>query len=269
MNPTLEVIMNRRSVRVYSDRKITDTDKHSILQAAMRAPTAGNMMLYSILEIDDQPLKDRLAETCDDQPFIARAPLLLLFLADYQRWYDYYRAAGVPELCRQRGQEMRQPSEGDLLLAACDTLIAAHSAVIAAESMGIGSCYIGDILEEFEIHQHLFDLPPYVLPLTLVCFGYPAHEDVPHRLSPRFDAQWIVHQNRYHRLDPAELEEMMGPRNAQVAAASRKDGLTNAGQVNYFQKFNAEFSFEMTRSVRKMIASWVEPNQQNPSESQF
>ena len=88
---------------------------------------------------------------CDNQPFIARAPLVLLFLADYQRWFDYYMLSGVEDLCRRRGEPLRKPQEGDLFLACNDALIAAQTAVVAAESLGIGSCYIGDIMENYEI----------------------------------------------------------------------------------------------------------------------
>ena len=56
-------------------------------------------MLYSIIEVRDQSSKDILVKSCDDQPFIARAPLVWLFLADYQRWYDYFLASGVKESC--------------------------------------------------------------------------------------------------------------------------------------------------------------------------
>ncbi|UCC75896.1 MAG: nitroreductase family protein, partial [Anaerolineales bacterium] len=151
-NPVIDVILNRKSVRVYEPRPISEEAKQVILAAALRAPTAGNMMLYSIIEVVDQAAKDTLAETCDHQPFIAKAPLVLLFLADYQRWFDYFMWSAVEELCQQRGEPLRKPEEGDLLLACCDALIAAHTAVIAAESLGIGSCYIGDIMENYEVH---------------------------------------------------------------------------------------------------------------------
>ena len=85
MNPTIDLIMHRRSVRSYDPTPLSQEDKDTILQAAMRAPTAGAMMLYSIIEVEEQALKDRLAETCDHQPFIAPAPYVLLCLADYQR----------------------------------------------------------------------------------------------------------------------------------------------------------------------------------------
>ena len=97
-----------------SGRAALRSEKQAILQAAMRAPTAGNMMLYSIIDVENQALKDRLAVTCDDQPFIAKAPFVLLFVADYQRWYDYYLVCGVERLCLERDIPLRTPQEGDL-----------------------------------------------------------------------------------------------------------------------------------------------------------
>lgn len=259
MNPTLDLLHNRKSVRVYAERPLTTADKEAILQAAMRAPTAGNMMLYTIIEVEDQALKDKLAITCDNQPFIAKAPYVLLFLADYQRWYDTYLASGIETVCRERSLPVRCPAEGDLLLACCDTLIAAQTAVIAAEALGIGSCYIGDILERYETHRQMFNLPRYVLPITLVCFGYPTPDQTAHKQTPRFDQETIVHKNTYRRLEPSELLLMMQPRTERLTAAGpRQDGIENAGQFNYLKKFSAEFTLEMTRSVQAMLRSWTE-----------
>jgi nitroreductase len=63
----------------------------------MRAPTAGNLMLYSIIEVEDQALKERLALTCDNQPFIAKAPWVLIFVADYQKWIDLFEHCRVDQ----------------------------------------------------------------------------------------------------------------------------------------------------------------------------
>ena len=94
MNETMEVLMKRKSVRVFEQKDIPAEVKEAILGAAMRAPTAGNSMLYSILDITDQALKDKLAETCDHQPFIAAAPMVWVFLADYRRWVRKFQQAG-------------------------------------------------------------------------------------------------------------------------------------------------------------------------------
>ena len=259
MNPTIDILLKRKSVRAYTDQPVSEDVKDLILHATLRAPTAGNMMLYSIIEVEDQAIKDRLVVTCDNQPFIAKAPYILLFLADYQRWVDYYLACGVEALCQERGLEMRYPQEGDLLLAWCDALVAAQNAVIAAEAFGLGSCYIGDIIERYEIHQELFSLPRYVVPVTLLCFGYPTQGQVVRKQTPRFAKEYILHKNRYQRVPRAGLQEMMRPREEKFQTSGYKyAGAENVGQFNYLRKFSADFTVEMTRSVRKMIRSWAE-----------
>jgi FMN reductase (NADPH)/FMN reductase [NAD(P)H] len=257
MNETLSLIDRRRSTRAYLNEPLTQAEKDAILHAAFRAPTGGNMMLYTIIAVEDQALKDRLAETCDHQPFIARAPFVLLFLADYQRWFDYFTLSGVEERCRELGLAYRLPQEGDLLLACCDALIAAQNAVIAAESLGIGSCYIGDILENAEIHRDLFSLPRYTLPITLLCFGRPTREHDTASPTPRFAPEFIVQRNAYHRLNAAELERMAAPSQDRVFSAGQAaSGALNYGQHQYLHKFIADFSVEMNRSVREMLKNW-------------
>ena len=262
MNEVMRILLERKSVRAYEKREIGEREKAEILAATMRAPTAGNMMLYSIIEVKDQSAKDTLAGTCDNQPFIATAPLVLLFLADYQRWFDYFKQSGMEKLTRQRGELFRTPQEGDLLISCCDALIAAQTAVIAAESLGIGSCYIGDIMEKYEVHRDLFALPQYALPICLVCFGYPTGQQKARPRTPRFDDKFIVFENRYKRLTPEEYTEMFREREERARAAATTDpaaadAARSVGQRMYFQKFNADFSKEMTRSVREMLRSWT------------
>ncbi|MGD8633901.1 MAG: nitroreductase family protein [Anaerolineales bacterium] len=254
MNPTIKVIEARKSVREYEERAIPEELKQTILHAALRAPTAGNMMLYSIIEITLQETKDRLVETCDNQPFIASAPLVLLFLADYQRWMDYFDYSAVSERCAELGEPLVVPEEGDLMLSACDALIAAQTAVIAAESLGIGSCYIGDILENYEAHRQMFDLPRYAVPICLLCFGYPTQAARQRKMTGRFPADKIVFQDHYRRLDRIEFEEMF----ALMEARARERGNANPdiGWEMYRRKFSADYAVELRRSVMKMFDSW-------------
>jgi FMN reductase (NADPH)/FMN reductase [NAD(P)H] len=259
MNSTLETILNRRSVRTYADRPLTDSEKELIFTAAMRAPTAGNMMLYSIIEVEHQAMKDKLAETCDHQPFIAKAPYVLIFLADYQRWFDVFRYSQVEKRCQELDCPFRKPQTGDLMLACCDAVIAAQNAVIAAESLGIGSCYIGDILENCELHREMFCLPEYVFPIALLCFGYPASDHPSHSQARRFDREFIVHKNAYLRLEQDQIRKMMQPLEERFSAAPVVSSVAeNAGQGFYFRKFIADFSLEMTRSVREYLKSWAD-----------
>jgi nitroreductase len=256
-NPTIDLLLRRKSIRDYTDQPILPEVKAQLLGATLRAPTAGNMTLYTIIEVQDPALKQRLAVTCDDQPFIAKAPLVLLFLADYQRWEDYYTACGVDELCALKGMQRRHPQEGDLFLACCDALIAAQTAVLAADALGLGSCYIGDIMEHFEEHRQMFDLPRYVFPIAMVCFGYPTEGQLSRPQTDRFEQKYVIFTDRYHHQDRAELAEMFRSRQERIFTGRERIGeAANFGQLNYLKKFSAEFSHEMTRSVRAILDAW-------------
>ena len=79
MNEIIESLYNRKSVRVFEDKPIPVEYKELILSCALQAPSAGNMNLYTIIDVTDPKLKETLSQTCDNQPFIAKAPLVLVF----------------------------------------------------------------------------------------------------------------------------------------------------------------------------------------------
>lgn len=237
MNEVIRQLCSRKSVRSYTEREITAQEKQTILEAAVQAPTAGNQQLYTILDITDQTLKDRLVETCDHQPMIAKAKMVLVFCADCKKWYDAYVATNCTP---------RKPGAGDLLLAVCDAVIAAQNAVTAAESLGIGSCYVGDVMENYEEQRELLHLPEYVFPVAMVIFGYPTQQQMQRPKPERVDMQYIVHENGYNSLDAAQLEAMWTPRAGDKPYAEWMQAFCK-------RKYNSEFSTEMTQSVEKYL----------------
>lgn len=240
MNEVIRQLHRRKSVRSYTQQEITAQEKQTILEAAVQAPTAGNQQLYTILDITDQRIKEQLVETCDHQPMIAQAKMVLIFCADCKKWYDAYTATDC---------NPRKPRAGDLLLAVCDAVIAAQNAVTAAESLGIGSCYVGDVMENYTQQRALLQLPEYVFPVAMVIFGYPTQQQV-QRLKPeRVDLQYIVHENGYRPLDEAQLEEMWTP---------RADHRPYAEWMQAFckRKYNSPFSVEMSESVEKYLEQY-------------
>ena len=237
INPITDSLKSRKSVRAFEEKPIPADIKEEILHCAAQAPTAGNQQLYTILDITDQALKEKLAVTCDNQPFIAKAPLVLIFCADAQKWHDAYIEAGCGP---------RAPGAGDLMLAVCDAAIAAQNAVTAAESFGIGSCYIGDIMEQCEAHRELLGLPAFVFPALMLVFGYPTQQQISREKPERFDIKHIVHENIYRRMDSPELREMMNQR-----AGSR--GYDEWVKAFCERKYNSDFSMEMSRSVAEYL----------------
>ncbi len=244
MNEVLRQIKERKSVRVFENREISGEIKNEIINAAFEAPTAGNMMLYSILDITDQELKSKVALTCDNQPFIAKAPLVMIFLADYQKWFDAFEINSC---------NPRKPGEGDILLACADAIIAAQNTVIAAESLGIGSCYIGDILENCEEVRELLNLPEFVLPATMVVYGYPNQQQKNRKKPIRFEKEYIVFENKYNRLSKKEHEEMHQIRNQK--ASINKEVIEEIKAICN-RKYMSDFSKEMSRSASEYLKNF-------------
>ena len=225
-NDVLSLLDARCSTRAYDPTPLTADEKQAILHAAMRAPTAGNLMLYSILEIEDQALKDRLAVTCDDQPFIARAPWVLLFVADFQKWMDLFAPCGCDDLPGVPAGVT--PGPGDLVMACNDALIAAQNAVVAAESLGIGSCYIGDIMELGEEHAELLHLPRWTFPAAMLCFGRPKTR--PHR-TEHYERH-VVHKDVYRRLTLGSSRRPLPSSTRCTACASRATASAAASRTS-------------------------------------
>ncbi len=254
MNDVLQTIANRISLRVYKDQPIDETDKNAIIQAAMRAPTAGNQMLYSMIVIKDQANKKRLSELCDHQAFIAKAPLAIVFVADHHKWFTYYQKNNVKQFCEDKDFQFEAPQESDLLLAIQDAMIAAQNSVIAAESLNIGSCYIGDIMENGEQVKELLKLPQYTMPIGMLVYGY-YPDNYPKIPKKRFDKEFIVFEDQYRELNNSEVDTMFkdeeknyNPQNPYQAK--------NFAQQFYARKTGAPFSKEMARSVRFWLKQW-------------
>ena len=242
MNQTLELIKNRKSVRIYTEQPISAEDKRIILDAAIQAPSAGNMTMFTILDITDPEMKAKLSESCDHQAFIANAPMVLVFCADVKRWMDVFK---------KYVGEVRNPAEGDLLLAQQDTLIAAQNAAVAAEALGIGTCYIGDIIENFEYHRELLNLPNYVVPTGMLCFGYPTQQQIDRPKPPRFTIESIVHENGYDQ-EKNDMAEMLKERHNFT-----EEALADWVQRFCKRKWNSDFSREMSRSSAEIIKYWT------------
>lgn len=236
-NSTIELINKRKSVRVFTDREISPEDRDRIFLGAAMAPTAGNQQLYTILDIRSQGKKEALAKTCDNQDFIAKAKLVLVFCADCKKWLDAYNLAGC---------QPRKPGPGDFLLAVNDALVAAQSAVMVAESLGIGSCYIGDIMENYELHKDILHLPDYVFPATMVVFGYPTEGQVKRQKPKRLAKDYFVFEDTYPDYSQEGVREFM---------EEKAEGKDPIEWLRAFcqRKYHSAFALEMNRSVESFL----------------
>ena len=194
----------------------------------------------------DPEKKLALSKSCDNQPFIATAPLVLVFCADYRRWFEVFKTLDL-------GEELRVPAAGDFMLATADTIIAAHATVVAADALGYGSCYIGDIIEHCDVQREILDLPEYVKPVAMAVFGKPTQNQIERKKPPRFKLEDVVHENGYKKQDADEMIRML----------KERQGLDDEGFDRWImaftkRKWNCDFSREMSRSAKQMIDEWCE-----------
>lgn len=240
MNEITRSLKERKSVRVFTQREIGEEIKEEILLCAVNAPTAGNQQLYTILDIRNNELLEKLSVTCDNQPFIKDSKFTLIFCADFRKWYNAFFDTGC---------EPREPSVGDFILSIDDAVIAAQNAVTAAWSFGIGSCYIGDIMELCEVHREILNLPEYVFPAAMVVFGYPADSQIRRNKPERAAMKHIVHLDKYRELDKEERTELF-------SKGAKEKSYEDLMRAFCQRKYNSDFSVEMGRSVSEYIKQW-------------
>jgi len=255
MNETMKTINNRTSLRRFSNEKVSIEEQDIIINAALRAPTAGNLMLYSILKIEDKETLEKLSVSCDQQPFIATASFALVFLVDFQRMYDYFSYNNFFSYCKEQDSIPKLPDLSDLLLGSEDAICAAQNSVIAAESINIGSCYIGDIIENYEFHKSLFKLEKLTFPLGMLVFGkYP--DNYKPQVRERFNRKFVVFNDTYQRLSKEELDKMF-EHQAKEFVQNNKFEAKNYAQYLYARKFGSDFANEMRRSVNLAYEEWL------------
>lgn len=252
-NAVLDILEHRSSTRAFArddDGRpvaVTDEQRAAILHAASRAPSAGAMMMYSIVSIREQATLDRLADLCDHQPMIAKAPWALIFVVDYAKWIDLFEHVGCfePEFVERTGKAPRPaPGLGDFA-------IAAQNAVVAAEALGLGSCYIGDIVENAEEVAALLDLPPYTMPLSMLIIGTPRKE----RPAIAHPVVNLVHDERYRRADTATMDAQVAEMDAMFRPHAREVG-ERVIDI-YTRKHTSPFMAEMSRSMEWWFKNWL------------
>lgn len=254
-DPTMSLIECRTSTRAFdAERQPTDAQCAAVLRAASRAPSAGAMLMYSIIDIRDHATLGRLAVLADNQPFIAKAPWALVFVVDYAKWIALFEHTGCfePDFAREHGVEPRRaPGWGEFAIAAQDAVVAAQNAVIAAEAVGLGSCYIGDVVEHAEDVARLLELPAHTVPLSMLVLGAPAKErpQTPHPVVN------LVMEERYRPADAATLDAQV----AEMDAMFRPHAAEAGSRVRdiYLRKHTSAFMREMGRSTERWFANWT------------
>lgn len=253
---TITLLEKRRSLRSFSSEPIEKEVLDQMKRLTLRAPSAGNMNMYSIIEVTDPVIKKELATLCDNQMMIAKAPGVWVFVADMERWFNWMKKGGSEE---RIGKKVRQPGIGDFHLCMQDAIITAHNAVIAAEALGMGSCYIGDVIENYEKMQKLLNLPSLAAPAAMIIFGKEkAPNPAPMTLRP--EPEYLFMENAYRVQTPEECLEMYKVHEDSYRQRGVLPNNNTGTYADYYfnRKYSSEFMDEMNRSAEVFIRRWCE-----------
>jgi nitroreductase len=191
-----DIILKHRSIRKYLDKPVDQEKIDAILEAATRASTTGNMQVYSIIVTSDKGLKEQIWESHFKQGMVLEAPLHLTFCADFNRFSKW---------CKERNADPGYDNFLSFLTAATDALLAAQNAAIAAESLGLGICYLGTVTWMADRFIDILKLPELVVPVAALTIGYPAEDP---DLTSRLPVSGVVHYEQYEDYTSGSIDQI-------------------------------------------------------------
>lgn len=198
LNKTIETILNHRSIRSFTDERLTDEEVLTLIKSAQAASTSSYVQAYSIIGVTDQKKKAKLAELAGNQPYVEKNGHFFVFCADLKR-HDY-----IAKKAGKNHQEALENTEA-FLISVIDAALAAQNVSVAAESMGLGICYIGGLRNQLKEVSELLETPSYVLPLFGLTIGHPANQS---SQKERLPVELIYHENTYQQ-DEAHVDRYL------------------------------------------------------------
>jgi nitroreductase len=187
-NETISKLLSHRSIRAYLSEPLPPNTLETLVAAAQSASTSSNLQTWSVVAIEDAQRKEQLSHLANNQAHIRQCPLFLVWLADLARLTYIADSQGLPH----EGLNYLEM----FLVAAIDAALAAQNAVIAAESLGLGTVYIGALRNHPEAVAEVLNLPPHVVAVFGLCVGY-ADSSINVEIKPRLPQAAVLHRETY------------------------------------------------------------------------
>ncbi|CAM4290399.1 oxygen-insensitive NADPH nitroreductase [Vreelandella rituensis] len=199
MNPVIDLLKSHRSIRKFTDQPVSKELLKELIRAGQGAATSSHVQAYSVIHVKNSENRQKVAELAGGQAYVSTCGAFLVFCADMKRPTDAAEHTGA--------QVVRGMTE-QLLVATVDTALMAQNVAIAAESIGLGICYIGGIRNNPQQISDLFSLPDHVYPVFGMCLGYPADQP---DVKPRLPVEAILKEDTYQddRDQVAAFDETM------------------------------------------------------------
>ena len=212
-NETIALLLSHRSIRGYSSQPVPAGTLETLVAAAQSAATSSNLQTWSVVAVTDPAVKAELSEIALDQRYICECPLFLVWIADLSR----NNRLAAEEGTTLEGNDYLEM----LLMGVADASLAAQNATVAAESLGLSTCYIGNLRNDVARVAELLELPPGAMGVFGMCVGYPK-AGVANEVKPRLPQDLVLHHERYTISDERGMRSAY---DARVGAFSRKNDM--------------------------------------------
>lgn len=193
--PAIELMHRHGSVRSYKSDPVPRELIDQIVIAGQRASTSSNLQTYSVVATTDPEKKAKLMDITGGQRHVAQAPVILLWCADFKR---------LDQVCTLQGYELEAGYLENFMVAAIDAAIASQNTALAAESLGLGICYLGALRNDPHQLEEIFQLPKLVYPLFGMTVGWPEKSPM---IRPRLPLGAVLHWEQYQETSLEDLEE--------------------------------------------------------------
>lgn len=233
---TMDYFKSRRSIRNFSDREISADLISNIIEDAAKAPTCGNMQLYTVVASRTPEEVADMAKLHFNQPAATGAKIILTVCADFNRFTRW---------CKLNNADAAYDNFLSFTSAMTDAVILAQQIVTIAEMKGIGTCYLGTVTYNAPEISKLLELPELVVPVAAVALGYPAEEGTE---TERLPIEAIYHEGKYTSFSDEDIQNFFKvkeefPGNTGFAAENGKDNLAQVfAEVRYPRSLNESVS---------------------------
>jgi len=241
----MELLNKHVTVRKFQNKIIEPKLLESIIYSGTRASTTGNMQLYSVIITQDDKMKKKLGPLHFNQPVALNAPVLLTFVADFNRFSKW---------CKINKAEPGYSNFISFFTAAIDTLLAAQNVCVAAENNGLGICYLGTTTYNAKEIIDVLELPELTFPVTTVALGYP--EELP-ELTDRIPVRGIIHHEKYQDYQEPAIRDLYSFKEnleamKQFVKENKKETLAQVfTDVRYKKTDNEFFTSKMIETLRE------------------
>lgn len=247
MNDIIAQIIDHRSVRSFKDQELTKEEIHTIVKAAQAASTSSLLQAYTILGITDKEKKAKLAELAGNQSYVEHNGHLFVFCSDAHRLEIASQMEGV-----DLGDTLS--STENFMITVIDAALAAQNASIAAESMGLGICYIGGLRNNLYEVSKLLSIPKHVIPLFGLVVGHPAQMV---DKKPRLPMELVYHENGY-QTNAVETRKQLEQYNAIISTYYQER--TNGKRAD---RWTSQIAQMLTQKSRAYMKEYVQSKDMN------